>query len=74
MEVPEYSVICAFTSLQLLHQHVQMAYGDSEDFFRGQECLAVDYKGQVLENTQIFWSHQATNVDKEMVEAPFSGY
>ncbi len=55
MGVTESAVVYAFISLQLLHHHVQMVDGDSKEFFGGEECLAVDYKGQVLKNTQNFF-------------------
>ncbi len=54
MGAVESSIMCAFTSLQLLRDNVRTAYRDSENFFR-EECLVVDYKGQVLEKaTNIF--------------------
>ncbi len=54
MGVLELAVVCVFMPLQLLHHHVRTASGDSPDFFCWEECLVVDYQGQILQTEQKF--------------------
>ncbi len=65
---------CAFTSLQLLRHHVRTAYADSQEFFGGEECLEVDYNGQILQRKRISSNLQDMDVDKGIEQAQPTGY
>ncbi len=71
MGVPELAVVC---DLQLLCRHVKMAYRDSEESFGGEGFLAVNYKGQVLENPQNFLESPSHGCGQGNGAGPTFGY
>ncbi len=74
MGVQELVVSCAFTSLQLLRHHVRTAYGDSPNFFGGEECLAVVYQGQILQGEKTSSNLPDTDANKGTGWAQPTGY
>ncbi len=66
MGVSEPVVICAFTLLLPLRHHSRTACTNLEQFFGREDLLAVDYKGEVVKNANIFVNPWDMGMGKEM--------
>ncbi len=66
-------VVCASACLQLLRNHVKTAYQDLEEYFGGEECLTVNYNGQVSEKVECSTNLPGMGVEGEMVVDQLSG-
>ncbi len=60
------------TYFLLLQHHMQSAYGDLDEFFGGEELLAFNYQGEVLQDANNFQEPPRLDAGHVMkVELPF---